>query len=60
MCKGSKESWSGSRGVGYANKGNEHAKVKAETCKPLPLSDGGVRQLEDGTSIYESPISNRS
>lgn len=59
MCKGSKESWCGSRGVGYANKGNEGAKVKAETCKPLPLSDG-VQQLEDGTSIYESWISNLS
>jgi hypothetical protein len=28
MCKGSKESWCGSRGVGYTNKGNEGVKVK--------------------------------
>jgi hypothetical protein len=60
MCRDSKKSWCGSRGVGYASKGNEGTKVKGETCKPLSLLDGGVQQLEDGTCIYESRTSNLS
>jgi hypothetical protein len=31
MCRGSKESWCGSRGVRYASKGNEGAKIKGKT-----------------------------
>jgi len=55
MCRGSKESWCGSRGVRYTSKGNEGVKVKGKTRKPLPLLiDGGVRELEDGACIYES------
>jgi hypothetical protein len=37
MCKGSKESWCGSRGVGYASKGNEGAKVKGETQTSITI-----------------------
>jgi hypothetical protein len=42
MCKGSKESWCGSKRVGYTSKGNEGAKVKGKTHKPLPLLNGGI------------------
>jgi len=58
MCKGSKKSWCGSRGVGYTDKGNEGVKVKGETHKLL--LDGGVQQLENGTCIYESQTFNLS
>ncbi len=55
---GPKESWCGLRGVSYANRGNVGTKVEGKTCRPLPLSNGKVWQLEDGTCIYESQTSN--
>jgi hypothetical protein len=35
-------------------------KVEGRVHKPLPLLNGRVRQLEDGTCIYESQTSNLS
>jgi hypothetical protein len=55
---GPKESWCGLRRVSYVNRGNVGIKVEGKTCRPLPLSNGKVRQLEDGTCIYESQTSN--
>jgi hypothetical protein len=45
---------------GYTSKGTKGAKAKGETHQPLPLQDGGVRQLQDGACINESQISNLS
>lgn len=57
---GPKESWCGSWGVGYASEGNEGIKRKGKARIFLSLSNGRVRQLEDGTCIYESRTFNLS
>ncbi len=45
---------------GYASGGDEGTKVEGEPRKLLPLPNGRVQQLEDGTCIYESRTFNLS
>jgi hypothetical protein len=54
LGRGPNESWCGSGRIKYASEGNESVKAKGRVRKPLPLLNGGVRQLEDETCIYES------
>ncbi len=50
---GSEELECDSRRVGCASRRDEGFKAEGEACKPLPLLDGRVWQLENGTCIYE-------
>jgi hypothetical protein len=43
-----------------ASKGDEGIKAEGKVRTPLPLPDGGVQQLENGTCIYDNRASDLS